>query len=86
MPWALMPFLSQPEPGPPDPHPASWTPTEHIGPAEALGRHLFPTSVFRLQNLDVFSNHCPGLNMRQKSEILPHGKKSCGWRVAQRSV
>ena len=45
-----------------------------------------PNSVFRLQNLDVFSNHCPGLNMRQKSEILPHGKKSCGWRVAQRSV
>ena len=34
----------------------------------ALGHHLFPTSVFRLLNLDLISNHCPGVSVMQKSE------------------
>ena len=53
----------------------------------AVGRHLFPTSVFRLQNLDLISNHCPGVNVMQKLEfLLPHGQKPCGWHVVQRSM
>ena len=55
--------------------PRQLTHTEHIRPTMALGHHLFPTSVFRLQNLDLISNHCPGLTVMQKSELfLTHGK------------
>ena len=54
--WARMPCLAQPECRPPERHLESWPQTEHIGPAMALGRHLFQTSVFRLQNLDLISN------------------------------
>ena len=80
--WALMHCRTQPEPGLPDQHPESLPHTEHIKPAMALGHHPFPTSVFRLQIRDLISNHCPGVSVTQKSELLlTHGKKLCGWHI-----
>ena len=84
--WALMLCLPQPEPRPPDRQPDSWPHTQHLGPTMALGRPLFPTLVFRLQNIDLFSNHCTGANLMQKSELLPpHGKKPYCWHGVQPS-
>ena len=85
--WALMHCLTRREPGHPDQHTDRRPHTEHIRTAMAFGHHLTHTSVFRLQNLDLNSNHCPGVSVMQKSEILlTHGKKTCVWHVVQRSV
>ena len=43
-----------------------------------LGRHLCPTWVCRLQNLDLISRHCTGVKMRMKLKLLLRpGRKLC---------
>ena len=72
--WALLPFLTQPEPGFPGPTQKAGRTLSTIGPAMAFGHHLFTTSVVRFQNLDLISNHCSGLKVMQKSQLLPRGR------------
>ena len=80
IPCKLMPGLTQPRPEPPDQHSASWLHTEHVGPDMDLSRHLFPSSVFRLHNLDLNSNHGPAVKEMKKSDILlPHCKNTWDW-------
>ena len=79
---ALMPFLTQPEPRPPGRTKTAGR-TLSTSSRQGLRTSSLSTSVFRLQNLDLISIHCPGLNLMQKSEFLPQGKKPCGWHVVQ---
>ena len=76
-------FLAQPEPRHPEQHPDSWPHSLHLGPAMALGHHVFKTWTFRLQFQDLISNPCAGVDRMQKLEpLLPHGRKpSCGHAV-----
>ena len=60
-----------PSPTHSDQPPERWTHTQHFGPAEALGHHLFPTWVFWLQNLDIISSHCAGVDLLQTLEHTP---------------
>ena len=64
-------------------HPDSWPHSQQLAPALAVGHHLFPAWLFRLQNLDLISNYCTGPDLMPKLELIfTPGRIGCCWHAA----
>ena len=82
---ALMPFLTQPEPGPPGPSQTAGR-TLSTSSRHGLRSSSLPNLGFQVSEPRPYLQSLSMLKVMQKSELLPHGKKPCGWHVVQRSV